>query len=168
MFLYIHVCCVFHYDGCGYGCVCMWKRERQISHPCVWNAGCPTKLLTPISFYISEGLAEIEVIIYTESFTSCSLNVLSLTDLHLQVYPPNGYSLVLTWHPLKCSYYQFDPKGNEHLSIWSKPDIPSFLNYLQFLLNLRLLSKSGKRCHLLNTRVIAKTGWGGTEEMGRE
>ena len=98
MFLYIHVCCVFHCDGCECGCVCIWKREGKISHPCVWHAGCPTKLLTPISFYISEGLAEIEVIIYTESFTSCSLNVLSLTDLHLQFYPPKGYSLVLTWH----------------------------------------------------------------------
>lgn len=75
-----------------------------MSLPCVWHAGCQAKLLTPISFCISEGLTEIEVIIYTESFTSCSLNVLSLTDLQLQFYLPNGYSLVLTWHPLKCSY----------------------------------------------------------------
>ena len=43
---------------------------------------------TPISFCISEGLAEIEVIIYTESFSCCSLNILSRTDLHLQFYLP--------------------------------------------------------------------------------
>lgn len=74
--------------------VCVSEREGEVSHPCLWHAGCPTRLLTPISFYISEGLAEIEVIIYTESFTSYSLNVLSLTDLHLQCYLPNGYSLM--------------------------------------------------------------------------